>query len=168
MAKKEKRDKKGAGVPQKQNESEPYLAATFKMYALWKSLPPVLRDISNADLERRYGIDTPLIIELLKIRNQGEFATQYEVGQGTLSDWNTRLLNTNPFPQLRMWSSGMLRNIILAGYENAINKKSQTAFIDRAALLKFHGLEDKSVVRVEGMAEGLLAEIRKKRNPSAA
>lgn len=168
MAKQTKKVQKGTGVPQRQSESEPYLAATFKMFALWKSLPPVLRDISDADLEKRYGIDTPLIVELLKIRTQTQFAEQYDVQQKTLSDWNNRLLNQNPFPQLRMWSAGMLRNVILAGYENAINKKSQTAFIDRAALLKFHGLEDKSVVRVEGMAEGLLAEIRKKRNPSAA
>lgn len=156
--KKSKKSPGGAIVPKE--KAEVYLKQTFELYGIWKNLPPVLRKLSPEDLEEQIGIDDPVIVELLKIRNQTEFAAAFDVRQETLSQWNKRLDETSAVGWIKKWSKGMIRNVLLASYQNA-KSKSGTAFMDRQLLFKvLDDYEDKSRVTVEGLAEGILAAMK--------
>lgn len=142
--------------------SEVQLKQTYQMYGLWKHLPPVMRELSDDDLEKKFGIESEAIRKLLKIRTQTEFGAEFNVSKDTMTDWNVRLENTSPMAWIRMWARPVLKNIALAGLQNAM-KGGGTAFMDRQFFFKAVGeWEESSTVKVEGLAEGLMAAMKAK------
>lgn len=68
-----------------------YKEREYRTYALWKSLPSHFHGLKKKQLES-YGFTDPLIISILKIKNQSEFAKYFRIKDlGTLTDWNARI-----------------------------------------------------------------------------
>lgn len=72
-----------------------YKEKEFEMYLLWKSLPAHYRGIKKTELESS-GFTDPLILKILKIKNQTEFAKFFHIKDlGTLTDWNNKIKSEN-------------------------------------------------------------------------
>lgn len=142
---------------------EIYLKKTYEEYGIWKSLPSVMRRLSDEELEDKFGIEDKVVRALLRIKNQTQFAEEYKVNKDTLTIWNKKLEGTSAMYWIRKWAKGMIKNVMLAGYQNATSK-SGTAFMDRQLLLKtVDNFEETTVVKVEGLAEGILAALKAKK-----
>ena len=72
-------------------KSEVYKTQDFESYVIWKSLPSFLKGQPKQVLEK-YGINEDLLMELLEIKSQKEFAQRFTIKDpGTLTDWNKRI-----------------------------------------------------------------------------
>lgn len=87
---------------------KPYKADLFDLYVKWKALPSIYRGASAETLEK-IGIDEPTVFELLSIKTQAQFAAQYDVDIGTLTDWNKRIDKENLLEPFR---SSAFRKIV--------------------------------------------------------
>jgi hypothetical protein len=77
-----------------------YREKEFGIYVLWKSLPAHIKGMKKNEL-LDLGFTNPLIAQIIKIKNQTEFAKYFRIKDlGTLTDWNNRIINediTSPF-----------------------------------------------------------------------
>lgn len=72
-----------------------YKEKEFEIYLLWKSLPAHYRNMKKTELESS-GFTDPLILKIIKIKNQTEFAKYFHIKDlGTLTDWNNKIKNEN-------------------------------------------------------------------------
>ncbi len=72
-----------------------YKQKEFQIYLLWKSLPAHVHGMKRAELESS-GFTDPLILKILKIKNQTEFAKKFNIKDlGTLTDWNNKIKKEN-------------------------------------------------------------------------
>lgn len=139
------------------------LKEIYKAYGVWKHLPPLLGDLNEMELATRFGIRDEQIVKLLQIKTHTAFAKEYGVNRQHLYDWDKKLHLSNPFDWIAVWAKGALPNITIAMIQNAMGKGG-TSFVDRQTAFKtLAGYEDKSAVRIEGLAEGILAAMKQKK-----
>ena len=99
-------------------KSEVYKKQDYESYALWRSLPSFLRGQPRQILER-FGVDEELVISLLEIKSQAEFARRFGIKDpSTLTDWNKRLEKEGMFPHIHEWARKLTPNVIGALYKN--------------------------------------------------
>lgn len=68
-----------------------YKEKEFNNYVLWKFLPAHARGMKKSELAA-IGLNDPLVIKLIKIKNQTEFAKHFHIKDlGTLTDWNNKI-----------------------------------------------------------------------------
>lgn len=104
-----------------QRKSGVYKKQDFNSYVLWKSLPSYLKGQPKAVLEK-FGISDDTALELLQIKNQSEFASQFGIKDlGTLTDWNKRIEKEGLITSINSWARNLTPNVVLALYKN-INK----------------------------------------------
>ena len=63
------------------------LQREFDMYCIWKSLPPMIISPNKGTVDEvleQLRIDDPILIELAKLRTQGDFAKHFNVSPDTL------------------------------------------------------------------------------------
>lgn len=93
----------------------------FETYAMWKSLPAILRKKTEAELEDM-GFD-PLVVDLLKIKNQIEFAKEFKVNPATLTEWNEKVYLSKEFNSGRVaWAKRLTSGLLLALHEKALKE----------------------------------------------
>ncbi len=91
----------------------------FESYAMWKSMPSVLRGQPRQVLEK-FGVDEDIALSLLEIRTQTEFAKRFGIKDlTTLTDWNKRLAREGLIPRMHEWARKLTPNVILALYKTA-------------------------------------------------
>ena len=96
-----------------------YKTQEFESYALWKSMPAVLRCQPRQVLEK-LGIDDDVALSLLEIKNQTEFARRFGIKDlATLTDWNKRLEKDGTLSRMHAWARTLTPNVIFALYRNA-------------------------------------------------
>ncbi len=72
-----------------------YKEREFQTYVLWKSLPAFSRGMQKKELQS-YGLNDPLILKIITIKNQTAFAKKFGIKDlGTLTDWNKRIKSSN-------------------------------------------------------------------------
>lgn len=143
-AKNPKKTKKKAAPDNPKKEKE------FKLYVLWKSLPPLLRNEleKKPDLWKQTGFgENPIIEELLKIKTQGEFAIKFEVSPDTVSDWNKTIMHRDLLGDYRQWAKMLTSNLLMAMYHKGI-KYGDPHRIE-LWLKSIHGWTEKQQVEVE-------------------
>lgn len=103
-----------------------YRKQDFNSYVLWKSLPSFLKGQPKVMLEK-FGIADDVIIDLLSIKTQGEFATRFGIKDpGTLTDWNKRIEKEGLLTSINSWARSLTPNVVLALYKNVSkNGKAQ-------------------------------------------
>ena len=90
----------------------------FETYAMWKSLPSFLRGQPRQVLEK-FGIDDDIILDLLEVKNQKQFAERFGIGDpATLTDWNKRLQREGGIARIHEWARKLTPNVIFALYRN--------------------------------------------------
>lgn len=95
-------------------ESGVYKTAEFQAYAVWKSLPAILRGENEATLAK-FGIDDDLSKEMLSIKNQTEFAKRFKIKRATCSEWNKILTDNNfIYDGIKRWAKMITPNVIMA------------------------------------------------------
>lgn len=96
-----------------ENNFKPYREKEYKLYLLWRSLPP----LRNLDLKSFSQTE----IELLSIKSQKEFAARYSLSEDILSDWNklTITIEYRIF-DWKFWAQRLTKNIIGALYREGI------------------------------------------------
>jgi len=97
-----------------------YKKREFESYALWRSMPSILRGQPRHVLEK-FGIDDELALSLLEIKNQTEFAKRFGIGDlGTLSDWNKRIEDAGGLmSHVYSWAKRLTPNVVSALYREA-------------------------------------------------
>ena len=96
-----------------------YRKQDFSSYVLWKSLPSFLKGQPRVMLEK-FGIADDVIIDLLSIKTQGEFAAKFGIKDpGTLTDWNKRIEKEGLLTSINSWARSLTPNVVLALYKNA-------------------------------------------------
>lgn len=116
--KKPKKLKKTKKIP-----DEPSRDKEFKLYVLWKSLPPLLRSelIEKPALWAKTGFgDNPVINELLLIKNQGEFAKKFGLSPDTLTKWNGLIEKRDMLSDFRKWAQQLTSNLLMSMYNKGI------------------------------------------------
>lgn len=149
---KNKRNAKGPENPIRDKE--------FKLYVLWKSLPPLLRNEleKKPELWKQTGFgDNPIIHELLKMKSQGEFAKAFDVRQETLSEWNKTIESRDLLADYRKWAKHLTHNLLMAMYNKGI--KYGDPYRVELWLKTIHGWKETAVLEHE--AGNSLAEIMK-------
>jgi hypothetical protein len=102
-----------------QRKSGVYKKQDFNSYVLWKSLPSYLKGQPKAVLEK-FGISDDTALELLQIKNQSEFASQFGIKDlGTLTDWNKRIEKEGLVASINSWARNLTPNVVLALYKSA-------------------------------------------------
>jgi len=91
----------------------------FEMYVIWKSLPPILRGKPEYVL-RQQGFDDQIILELLGIKTQKQFAEKHDLEESTLSGWNKIIHEEGLLDGLYSWARGLTQNVTLALYKNVM------------------------------------------------
>jgi len=90
----------------------------LQMYIAWKSLPTFLRGQPTPVLEKM-GINDPVVISLLKLKTQTDFARQYNIKDlGTLTDWNKIIQEEGLLEEINGWARTLTPNVGLALYKN--------------------------------------------------
>lgn len=92
----------------------------FNTFLLWKSLPSLLRDFNYTELEK-LGFQDPVVMELLRIRWQKDFAERFKVDEATLSLWNEKI-EKEDLLDYKGWAKGLSRNVLLALYRKAVKE----------------------------------------------
>lgn len=121
----------------------------FDLYALWKSLPPMLRGVTPKDLEEKYFIDDEALIQLLQLRTQRAFADHFGFDEKTLYGWNKKLADRDTFADIRAWSNKLMKNVIMSTYRAAMLKDPK-ANSDRKLFLQFGGWGEEINVNNKG------------------
>ena len=95
----------------------------FKLYVLWKSLPPLLRN----ELDQKPALwaktgfgDNPVIERLLKIKTQTEFAKIFDLSIDTLVYWNHTIEQRDMLGDYRKWAKHLTHNLLMAMYNKGI------------------------------------------------
>ena len=102
------------------NTSNPYKKDVYETYTLWRSIPAFMRQAKHKDIAEQLHIEEPLVLELVAIRTQGEFAKKYGVEQSTLSNWNKLMEKRDPLADTRQWAGGLVKNLLFKLYMNAL------------------------------------------------
>lgn len=136
------------------------LVREFEIYALWKSLPPMLKGINARELEEKYFIDDEALHELLAIRTQAAFAEKFNLAPKTLSRWNEKLKSPDRdhFADLRQWTRMLMKSVMMSTYRAAMLKDPK-ANSDRKLFLQFNGWGEEINVNNKGET---LTELLKK------
>jgi len=128
------------------------LQREFDMYCIWKSLPPMIISPNKGTVDEvleQLRIDDPILIELAKLRTQGDFARHFNVSPDTLTDWNKLINKRDTLADIRVWAKRLSKNVILSMYNNAMKSDSK-AYKDRENFLKvIEGWSDKLDVKHE-------------------
>ncbi len=75
-----------------------YKEKEFNIYVMWKFLPAHVRGMRKNELIN-LGVSDPLILKIIKIKNQTEFAKYFHIKDlGTLTDWNNKIKKENVTP----------------------------------------------------------------------
>lgn len=114
------------------------LQREFDMYCIWKSLPPMIISPNKGTVDEvleQLRIDDPILIELAKLRTQGDFAKHFNVSPDTLTDWNKLINKRDTLADIRVWAKRLSKNVILSMYNNAMKSDSK-AYKDRENFLK--------------------------------
>lgn len=75
-----------------------YKEKEFNIYVMWKFLPAHVRGMRKNELIN-LGVSDPLILKIIKIKNQTEFAKYFHIKDlGTLTDWNNKIKKENTTP----------------------------------------------------------------------
>lgn len=110
------------GEPKKEIRGGVYRKQEFDSYVLWKSLPSFLRGQPRVVLEKM-GINNEIVIDLLNIKTQTEFAKQFGIQDlGTLTDWNKRIEKDGLIPSIHSWARELTPNVVMALYKNVTKK----------------------------------------------
>ena len=99
------------------------LQREFDMYCIWKSLPPMIISPNKGTVDEvleQLRIDDPILIELAKLRTQGDFAKHFNVSPDTLTDWNKLINKRDTLADIRVWAKRLSKNVILSMYNNAM------------------------------------------------
>ena len=96
-----------------------YRTQDFDAYVLWKSLPAFLRGQPRQALEK-LGMNEDIVLSLLEIRTQTEFAKHYDIKDlTTLTDWNKRIEQEGMIPKMHTWARKLTPNVLWALYRTA-------------------------------------------------
>jgi hypothetical protein len=72
----------------KKSDKKPYKEQDYEMFILWKSLPSLIRGKPKEELQRAWGFHDEVILELLQIKTNVEFAKKFNIkGPNTLTEW---------------------------------------------------------------------------------
>lgn len=140
-------------------ESEVYKTDEYRKFALWLSLPSLIKgkDKDALKLQSDAGFDDEDILELLSMKTRLEVADFLKVDKGTLSLWAKRMQGSPMFEEIKTWVSGLLKNVVLATYRSAMSKDPK-AHLDRKLMLQIGGWVEK--LSVDHSAEGLAGIIK--------
>ena len=103
-------------VPQRKRE--------YRLYLLWKALPPNMKRLGRAYAEG-LGIDDEDLLQRLEIKTQKEFSEKFGLSETHISEvWNVQ-----PIPaeykdiDWRSWAKKLTHNVVHALYEGIIEDK---------------------------------------------
>jgi hypothetical protein len=138
--------------------------AIFKVFVLWRSLPPIL--FTDEKAKAMFQTDDPLIKVLLNIKSQREFAKYFNVAERTLSQWVKKVGRIDPLKGAKVWARKLTHNVILSMYRGAMSKDPK-ANADRK--LFFQVVNDwveksKMEVSADKTLFGFLAGVNRKNN----
>lgn len=106
----------------------PTKKAEFETFVFWSSLPSFLRGKTKEELNKM-GFHHPQIIELLEIKNLSQFAETFGVDNGTLSDWNKRIMEDDVlYAKTMEWMKMLTPNVNGAFYLKAVKKGDPYSF----------------------------------------
>ena len=102
------------------NTAKPYKKDVFDAYATWRSIPACMRNNPANEMAKELTAEDALFGELLKVRNQSEFAQKYGVENSTLTNWNKLIEKNDPFSEVRMWGKKFTKDVLFALYRHTL------------------------------------------------
>jgi hypothetical protein len=113
-------------MPKNAENQGVYKTQDFESYAMWKSMPSILRGQPRQVLGK-FGIDDEVAISLLEIKTQTEFAKRFGIKDlTTLTDWNKKIEKEGLVPGINAWARKLTPNVLMALYKT-ITKTGKAA-----------------------------------------
>lgn len=145
----------------------------YELYVLWYSLPAFFKRPpknkqgvrpSPREFVEDMGVDDPVILDLVELPFQQDFAKAYDVARETLSDWNKLIEKRDVISDVKVWGKKIMKNVLAAMYSNALSTRNLNADRDRLNFAKIMGWEEKSEVthRVIGLVDELKNQIHER------
>jgi len=101
-------------------EEDVYKEHEFNTYVFWKSLPTFILKLSPDKLES-YGFDEELVLPLLGIKTQKQFAEKFDLHETTLVQWNKRIEKDNLLNNSsRDWGKELTKNVVTSLYQKIL------------------------------------------------
>ena len=113
-------------MPKNAKSQGVYRTQDFDSYAVWKSMPSVLRGQPRQVLEK-FGIDDEVAISLLEIKTQTEFAKKFDIKDlATLTDWNKKIEKDGLIQGINAWARKLTPNVLFALFKT-ISKEGRAS-----------------------------------------
>lgn len=140
-------------------EVEIRLKEQYKKYALWYSLPSILKGKTKEalDLQSVAGFDDDSVLELLALKTKGEVAKYLGVSSDAITDWSKKLQGSTMFEEMKLWVNGLMKNVVLSTYRSAMSSNPK-AHQDRKLMLQLGGWVEK--LSVDVTAQGLAGIVK--------
>ena len=98
----------------------------FRMFFVWRSLPAIMRGISEAQLRAR-GISDEEVIKIASIKTKTQFAQEYDLDPHTLSNWEKKIEETDIDRKNQEWGVDLVRNVLMVVYNEVVESKNMGA-----------------------------------------
>lgn len=135
----------GAGHKTEDNPTRKSNQEIYDLYAIWKSLPVTLMSkMSRDDVINKVGIEDEVLLDLIELRTQGEFAEKYDLSPNTLSEWNKKIKEKDPLFEARNWAKHLAKNMMFSLYSHALKKGDP--FLYKLFFQVTNGWNEKAVV----------------------
>ena len=92
----------------------------FRLFFIWRTLPAVFFGKSDKEL-KKLGIVDPIVVDLLKIRTQKEFAKQFKVREATLTEWKDKIKENGLEEDTFTFFKSLTKNVYAAFYNATID-----------------------------------------------
>lgn len=132
-------------IDEKPKRTQEDYDALFEVYATWKALPvTMLRTFSRDQIRNNMNVEDEDMLDLMEIPTQKAFAEKFDVEESTLSGWNKKVKDRDPLAEVKKWSQGLVKNMMLSLYTNAMKKGD--AFLYKLFFQVANEWSEKSVV----------------------
>lgn len=132
-------------IDEKPKRTQEDYDALFEVYATWKSLPvTMLRTFSRDQIRNNMNVEDEDVLDLMEIPTQKAFAEKFDIEESTLSGWNKKVKDRDPLAEVKKWSQGLVKNMMLSLYTNAMKKGD--AFLYKLFFQVANEWSEKSVV----------------------
>lgn len=98
----------------KSNNWQPNRPHEYRLYQLWKNLPPILRNPKIWEEEAT----SEEIKELSEIKTQKQFAEKYDLDTTTLTQWNNKPVPPEYQVDYRSWAKELNANVMAILYKH--------------------------------------------------
>lgn len=94
----------------------------YKLFSVWLSIPRMILGKTTEEYTEKMGIDDPVYLELLTVKNMTAFAEKYDVAPDTLSNWRKELGAMKDDKEMHEFFNQFTKALLLSFYREQMRR----------------------------------------------